>query len=146
MIRKDLASALFWLALSIVVVVQGLALKLGGLQRPGPGFFPFWGGIVLALLSLILLFGALGRRRALTWTGVRWLKLLVVVAALLGYLFFLERLGFATVTALFLLLLFRLEGKGWGWSVTVSVLGAVSCYAFFHVWLRTQLPVGPFGF
>lgn len=146
MIRKDLGSALFWLALSVFVMIQGLALKLGSLERPGPGFFPFWGGLTLALLSLILLVGALGRRGTLTWSGVRWVKLLLVVAALLGYLLLLERLGFATVTALFLLLLFRLEGKRWGWSVAVSVLGAVSCYALFHVWLRTQLPLGPFGF
>jgi hypothetical protein len=143
---KDLASGFFWLAVSILVVLQGFSLKLGSLQRPGPGFFPFWGGLVLALLSLILLGGALRGRGTLSFVGVRWPKLLLVVAALPGYLLLLERLGFATVTALFLLLLFRLEGKDWAWSVAVSVLGAVSCYALFHVWLRTQLPAGPFGF
>ena len=143
---KDVASALFWLVVSIFVVVQGFALRLGGLSRPGPGFFPFWGGLILAALSLILLAGALRRRGTLSFAGVRWPKLLLVVAALLGYLLLLERLGFATVTALFLLVLFRLEGKGWAWSVAVSVLGAVSCYALFHVWLKTQLPAGPFGF
>jgi putative tricarboxylic transport membrane protein len=143
---KDLGSAVFWLAVAAVVIAQGVALKLGTLGRPGPGFFPFWGGVILALLALILLVGARGQRATLTVTGLRWVKLLTVVAALLGYLLLLERLGFATVTALFLLLLFRLEGKGWGWSAAVSVAGAVSCYALFHLWLRTQLPVGPFGF
>jgi len=143
---KDLASGLFWLAVSIVVLMQGLALRLGSLSRPGPGFFPFWGGLLLALLALILLGGALRRRGTISLFGVRWPKLLLVVAALLAYLLLLERLGFATVTSLFLLLLFRLEGKGWTWSVVASVLGAASCYALFHVWLRTQLPAGPFGF
>lgn len=146
MLGKDVVGALFWLAVALVVVIQGVALGLGSLHRPGSGFFPFWGGLVLALLALILLAGALGRRGTLALASVRWPKLLVVVAALLGYLLLLERLGFATVTALFLLLLFRLEGKGWTWSVAVSALGAAGCYALFHVWLRTQLPTGPFGF
>lgn len=146
MMGKDLASALFWLAVSIFVVMHGFALKLGSLSRPGPGFFPFWGGLLLGVLALILLGGALKTRGTISWSGVRWPKLLLVAAALLGYLLLLERLGFATVTSLFLLLLFRLEGKSWVWSVAASVLGAVSCYALFRVWLKTQLPAGPFGF
>ena len=146
MLGKDTIGALVWLALAIFVMVQGVALRLGSLHRPGPGFFPFWGGLILALLALILLAGALRRRGTIVFPGVRWPKLLLVVTALLLYLLLLERLGFTTVTALFLLLLFRLEGKGWAWSVGVSVLGAGGCYAVFHVWLRTQLPAGPFGF
>jgi len=48
---RDLVSGLFWLAVAIFAAVQGLALKLGSLHQPGPGFFPFWGGVVLGLLS-----------------------------------------------------------------------------------------------
>ena len=143
---KDLASALFWLAISIFVSVEGFSLKLGSLNRPGPGFFPFWGGLVLGFLSLILLVSALKKRGTITLSGIRWPKLLLVAAALLGYLLLLEKLGFVIVTFLFLLLLFRLEDKGWVWSVASSALGAVSCYALFKLWLKTQLPAGPFGF
>ena len=51
---RDLVSGLVWLAVAIFAAVQGLSLKLGSLQRPGPGFFPFWGGVVLGLLSIVL--------------------------------------------------------------------------------------------
>ena len=143
---RDLVSGLFWLAVAIFAALQGLALNLGSLSRPGPGFFPFWGGVVLGVLSVVLIVRS--RRRATTRPSVRpesW-KPLVVVGALLAYLLLLEPLGFVAVTFLFLLLLFRLERRGWRFSAVSAAIGTLASYALFQVWLRTQLPTGPFGF
>src|SRR4030095_14066213 len=145
---RDLVSGLFWLAVAIFAAAQGLSLKLGSLQRPGPVFFPFWGGVVLGLLSIVLVV------RALTEPGtaerVRFRlessKPVVAVGAVLGYLLLLETLGFVAVTFLLLLLLFRLERRSWAFSVASAVGGALASYALFQLWLQTQLPAGPFGF
>ena len=144
---RDLVSGLFWLAVAIVAAVHGLSsLQLGSLNRPGPGFFPFWGGVVLALLSVVLIVSSF--RQAPVTSRVRpesW-KPVVVVGALLAYLLLLESLGFVTVTFLFLLLLFRLERRGWALSAVSAVIGAFASYVLFQVWLKTHLPTGPFGF
>lgn len=144
---RDLVSGLFWLAVAIFAAVQGLSLKLGNLNRPGAGFFPFWGGVVLGLLSVVLVVSSRGRDVA---GGSRFRpessKPLVVVGALLGYLLLLETLGFAAVTFLFLLLLFRLERLTWAFSAVSAGLGALASYVLFQLWLKTQLPAGPFGF
>src|SRR6266540_1165849 len=127
---RDLISGLFWLAIAIFFSIEGFThLKLGTLHQPGPGFFPFWGGVVLGLLSLVLLATSLRRRAAIALSGLRSPRLLVVTAALLGYVVLLERLGFGTVTLLFLLLLFRLERRGWVLSAVSALVGAVACYA-----------------
>jgi len=143
---RDRVSALFWLAVAIFAAVQGLSLKLGSLQRPGPGFFPFWGGVVLGLLSVVLLVDSLKTRAPGSPSLVESPKVLVVAAALLGYLLLLESLGFLAVTFGFLLLLFRLEHRSWGFGVGVAAAGTLASYGLFQVWLKTQLPVGPFGF
>jgi hypothetical protein len=143
---RDLVSALFWLACAIFAVVEGFRLKLGTLNRPGPGFFPFWAGVVLALLSLALIASALKRPGLDSIAGLRSTKLLVVATALLGYLLLLETLGFVIVTCLFLFLLFRLEQRSWIFSAVSALLGAFAAYGLFQLWLKTQLPVGPFGF
>lgn len=143
---RDLVSGLFWLAVAIFATVQGFLLNLGNLNRPGPGFFPFWGGVVLGLLSLILLVRSLRKPAASGIPGLRSPKLLVVMGALLGYVVLLEVLGFVAVTFLFLLLLFRLERRGWAFSVVSALLGAFASYVLFQLWLKTQLPVGPLGF
>src|SRR6266850_6353427 len=143
---RDLVSGLFWLAVAIFAVLQGLSLNLGNLNRPGPGFFPFWGGVVLGVLSVVLIVRAL--RRVAAGPRIRpesW-KPLVVVGALLAYLLLLEPLGFVTVTFLFLLLLFRIEQRCWAFSAASAAMGTLASYLLFQVWLKTQLPTGPLGF
>ena len=143
---RDLVGGLAWLAVALFAVVQGHALKLGTLGRPGPGFFPFWAGVVLAVLSLLLIADALRTRAAIALPWPRSTRLLVVTAALLGYVVLLEPLGFVIVTFLFLLLLLRVEGRGWVSSGVTALLGTAGAFALFQLWLKTQLPSGPLGF
>lgn len=143
---RDLVGGLFWLAIAIFAASQGVTLKLGSLSRPGPGFFPFWGGVILGLFSLALLARSLGQAERLSLAGIRWPMFLLVAGALLGYLLALESLGFVIVTVLFLLILFRAASSGWVWPVAGSVLATACVYVLFRVWLKTQLPVGPLDF
>ena len=144
---RDLASSLFWLAIAIFFSLDGfINLKLGSLRSPGPGFFPFWGGVVLGLLSLVLLLSSLKNMGTLSLSVLKSSKLLLVTGALLAYLLLLETFGFMTITFLFLFLLFRIEYRGWVFSAVTALIGAVSSYALFQLWLKTQLPAGPFGF
>src|SRR5215831_8591095 len=143
---RDLTGALFWLAFAIFFSIEGFThLKLGTLHQPGPGFFPFWAGVLLGLLSLTLLFNSLKKSDTLSLSGLKSPKLLLVTGALLAYLLLLETLGFVTITFLFLFLLLRLEYKGWVFSAVSALLGALASYAIFQLWLKTQLPTGPFG-
>jgi len=144
---RDLISSLFWLAIAIYFSIEGLIyLKLGTLRQPGPGFFPFWGGVVLALLSLVQPLKSFKNRDMPSLSGLKSSKLLLATGATLAYLLLLETLGFVTITFLFLFLLFRLEYKRWVISAAFALVGAVSSYALFNLWLKTQLPAGPFGF
>jgi putative tricarboxylic transport membrane protein len=143
---KDLVSSLFWLSIAVFVSFEAFTkLKLGSLHQPGPGFFSFWGGVLFATLSLILLLRSLGSREGLNFGAVRWPALVLVLAALLIYLLFLEALGFVIVTFGFLLLLFRYGQMGWIKSVASSVVATSLAYALFQLWLRVQLPRGWFG-
>ena len=143
---RDLVSGLFWLAVAIFVALQGISLTLGSLSRPGPGFFPFLGAVVLGVLSVVLIVRALSRRAPRIRIRPETSKPLVVVAALLGYLLLLESVGFVTVTFVFLLLLFRLERRSWAFSAVSAGAGAFAMHVLFQIWLKTQLPTGPLGF
>src|SRR5919109_580931 len=144
---RDVASRLFWLAIAIFFSFESfINLKLGSLHSPGPGYFPFWGGVVLGVLSLVLLLNSLKDRHALSLSGLKSSKLLLVTGAILAYLLLLETLGFLTITFLFLFLLFRMEYRGCVFSAVSALAGAVSSYVLFQLWLKTQLPAGHFGF
>jgi len=144
---RDRVSGLAWLAVALFAAAQGLSLGLGSLHRPGPGFFPFWGGVVLGLLSVLLVVRsptheAPGAARLRPDSA----RPVVAAGAVLGYLLLLEVLGFAPTTFLFLLLLFRLQRRSWMFSAASAAAGAVGSYVLFQLWLKSQLPTGPLGF
>src|SRR5437867_13395969 len=100
---KDLASSLFWLAIAIFFSLEGfINLKLGSLRSPGPGFFAFWGGVVLGLLSLVLLLSYLKNMGMLSLSVLKSSKLLLVTGARLAYLCRLKVLRFMTIKPLLL--------------------------------------------
>ena len=143
---RDLVSAFFWLAVAIYVSYEGFTkLKLGTLRQPGPGFFPFWGGLLLGACALILLVRSLKSRERLASGAIPWPALIMVLGALLGYLLFLEMLGFIIVTLLFLLALFCFAEIGWIKHVAWSAIATSLVYALFKLWLKVPLPSGLFG-
>jgi hypothetical protein len=145
-VPRDLISSLFWLAFSAFVCTEGVRLKLGEFQRPGPGFFPFWAGLVLGILSLIHLANAVRKKERILFSGGRWPALLLVSAAILVYFLCVEKVGFLIATFLLLFLLFRLERKRWILTTLWSIVATVASYAFFQLLLQTQLPAGWLGF
>jgi len=117
---------------------------------PGSGFFPFWLGLVLAALSILLLASAVRRPDP----GPAWLptghgaaRFVVVVVVTALFIALLPLLGMALGTAVFLGVLLRmLEGHSWRTTAAVAVGAAVANWAVFVLWLRVPFPVGMLGF
>jgi hypothetical protein len=76
-----------------------------------------------------------------------WEKSLIVLAALFAYTLLLRPLGFSLCTALFIgFLLKTVKPQGWMVVIAGSLLTALGAYGIFEVWLKAQLPKGPWGF
>ncbi len=56
---RDVAAGLFILAIGIAVGIAALELNFGTPQRMGSGFLPFWLGILMGLVGLLIILGAL---------------------------------------------------------------------------------------
>jgi len=143
------ASAIFWLAVGILVCYGATRLGLGSVTEPGAGFIFFWSGLILVLLSLIVLADSVrGAEDAVQGMGeMNWAKIALVLLSLLLYALFLERLGFVLTTFVVLsFLLGWIEGTNWGRSLAVASAAALACFAIFELWLKIRLPKGIFGF
>ncbi|MDP1533789.1 MAG: tripartite tricarboxylate transporter TctB family protein [Rubrivivax sp.] len=121
-----------------------------GENGPGPAFMPFWLGLVMAVLSALLLIGALrSKDRGEAWlpSGDGLRRLVLVLGATVAFVALLSVLGMALGTALFIgVLMRRLERHPWPLTLAVALGVAGLNYLVFTLWLRVPFPVGVLGF
>ena len=149
--RADRITAAVLLALAVVFSAGALRhYAYWSANGPGPAFLPFWLGVVMAVLALLLLVGAWRERDAgEPWLprgeGLRRLLLVLVSSAVLVAL--LEVLGMALATALYLAVVLRgLDRHPWPLTLAVAAGTAAFDWLVFNRWLKVPLPVGPLGF
>jgi hypothetical protein len=148
MAKADRISGIFWLLFSILVSTESYRLGLGSLRKPGPGFFFFWTGMFLGLLSLIVILRSSGTRKPPEDQGafsgkVNLAKIILVLVGLFLYALLMETLGFLIVSFfLFLFLLGIVEKKKWFLTLWVSLVVTVLTYVIFEIGLQSQLPKG----
>ena len=151
-INNDQMSAAVWFALGLTITIASLPYGLGTLDSPGTGFLPFLSGLAIALFSFFgLVLATLKQRMGVGWKpvmrGLIWRKSLIVLLALLTYVWLLKPLGFSLCTALFIGFLLRaVQPQRWPVVMTGAIGAAIGAYGIFEVWLKAQLPRGPWGF
>jgi hypothetical protein len=148
--RPALWPAAFVLLLGLAAIWEARKLPLGSVARPGPGFFPYYLAIALALVGAALVVQALRqpapRPAGAAGSRQRW-KAAACLGALVIYALSLESLGFLPGTFLLLIFLFTIiEPQGWVIAIGGSAVTAVLVYLVFKVWLGVQLPIGLWGF
>ena len=148
--QYDRICALLFLAIAAAAMVLSSYMPMGRTGKPGPGFLPFWVGVILALLSIFLLVESVLRKgpaepaKFLAGEG-RWPNVIWTAGSLLGYGFLIEVLGFVISTLILLLFLFRYIGnQKWWIACTGTSLVTLAAFLIFKVGLKVQLPRGFF--
>jgi putative tricarboxylic transport membrane protein len=144
--KYSIFPALFWVGLSLFVMIFSYRMGLGGFHNPGPGLMPFLLGLLLLPVSLYLLIrSVLGKGEldeALEEEGqANYRQMGIILIALFVYALFLERLGFLISTFLFLVLLFRGVGNRWITVLAASVSTVLAAY-FVFTFFGVRFPEG----
>jgi putative tricarboxylic transport membrane protein len=149
--RFPLYCNLFWILFSLITCVESYRLKLGAIQQPGPGFFPFSAGLLMLILSLAALFQLIKKKndqeKKTRPESFRWWNIVIILGAIAGYAFFLEKVGFLISSFLFICLLLKVvEPQPWRTAILGGLITAVASNLVFNVIFRAQIPSGIFGF
>ncbi|KRC70227.1 Tripartite tricarboxylate transporter TctB family protein [compost metagenome] len=92
--RQDFWSGVMFIALGLGFAWQASSYQMGTAARMGPGYFPFWLGIVLSLLGAVVLLGSLSKKAHDTHIDkFDWRILFLVVGSVVLYGFILKPLG-----------------------------------------------------
>ncbi|MDR2614531.1 MAG: tripartite tricarboxylate transporter TctB family protein [Candidatus Accumulibacter sp.] len=144
--QKDFASGLLLILVGTVFAVGATNYDFGSSLHPGPGYFPFGLGVVLALLGAVILFGAFGAKRGNgdTLGAIPWRALAGVVGALVFFACFLPRLGFLLSFPM-MIVITSAGGREFAWKdalFNAVALTALS-YAIFIHGLELNIPLWP---
>ena len=88
---REEGSSLVWLGIAILICIGSFQLSLGSFRNPGPGFFPFIAGLIVAVLALAIHLQARGKAFAKEtpeplWTDKKRIrKMVFTTLALLAY-------------------------------------------------------------
>jgi hypothetical protein len=143
--QKDFAAGLLYMAVGTAFAVASWGYRMGTASRMGPGYFPFWLGILMAVVGALVLFGAL-RAHAEPETVERWaLKpLLVIVASVVVFGLLLTTAGLV-VSVVALVIGSSLASHEFTWRATLLNTVVLIGFALivFVYGLGLQFPVWP---
>lgn len=144
--QRDFVSGLMFLVAGIAFAWGATEYSFGSSARPGPGYFPFGLGIILAVIGALVTFKSLtiespggGKIGAIAWR-----PLLVIVGAVLAFGFLLPRLGLVlTIPALIAIANLAADKYNWKEVVLLSVVLTIGCWLVFIKGLSLVLPLWP---
>jgi hypothetical protein len=135
------------LAVGLVVVIQARKLGSGWMSDgPGPGYFPFYIGLILMISGVVILVQALRARAADGSVFVDSEQLKRVLSVLLptaAYTALTMAIGLYVASAIFIAVFMVWLGKySLAKSVAVGVLVNVFFFVMFEVWFKVPLYKG----
>ena len=144
--QRDFWSGLMFLVVGVVFAWGATEYSFGTSARPGPGYFPFGLGILLALLGGLVLFKALTleSENGDPIGDIAWRPLLIIVVAIAVFGVALPRLGLACTLPI-LITLSALAGDEFHWRDVLisSVVLTVGSWALFIWGLKLTIPLWP---
>jgi hypothetical protein len=145
--QKDFAAGLLYIAFGAAFSAGALQYKLGDPARMGPGWFPFWVGVLLALVGAIVAAQAVRRRATeerIQKPDLRAMAWILGAVVLFGLL--LPKAGL--VIALAALVLVASRGSHefrWGSTLASAVLLICFSVGVFIYGINLQIPLWPLG-
>lgn len=143
--QKDFMAGLMFIAIGLFFAILARSYQMGTAAKMGSGYFPFWLGVMLSLLGLIVLLTSL-RPSAIEeglakwdWKSIFWVTFAVLVFAIgLPYL----GMIISVIVLVFIAALASHEFHWKGTLVNSMILLFIAYFAF--VWgLKLQFPVWP---
>ncbi len=144
--QKDFWSGLMFIVVGGAFAVGALNYSFGSSARPGPAYFPFGLGVLLAILGGMILFEALTIE---TEDGepighFAWKPLVVILVSVVLFGYLLPRLGMViSLPILVLMSAYASDEHTWLGSIVNAVVLTLMSWLVFVVGLKLTIPMWP---
>ena len=144
--QKDFWSGLMFIVVGGAFAIGALNYSFGSSARPGPAYFPFGLGILLAILGGMILFEALTIE---TEDGepigkFAWKPLFIILGAVALFGFMLPRMGMVvSLPVLVLISAYASDEHTWVGTIVNAAVLTVMSWLVFVVGLKLTIPMWP---
>jgi hypothetical protein len=120
--------------------------QYGTAAKMGPGYFPFWLGMLMAAMGLLVLIRSMGAKAAIEAIPKFNFKVIgLITGSIILYGLLLPKMGFI-VAVLVLVMVASSASKEFSWKVALinAVVLIAFTYSVFVIGLKLQFPLLPF--
>lgn len=144
--QKDFGAGLMYMVIGLFFTYMATQYSMGTPAKMGPGYFPFWLGLVMTALGLVILIKSLGAKAAIEKIPpFNWRVIALITGSVVLYGVLLPIMGF--IVAVFVLVFLSASASHefhWKGTLINAIFLIAFTYLVFVVGLKLQFPLLPF--
>jgi uncharacterized membrane protein len=143
--QRDFGAGVMYILIGLFFAIVARQYQYGTAAKMGPGYFPFWLGLLMAALGLLVLVKSMGAKAAIeAIPKFNWKIIGLITGSICLYGILLPKMGFL-VAVLVLVMVASSASREFSWKVSIinaAVLIAFT-YSVFVLGLKLQFPLLP---
>ena len=144
--QRDFGAGVMYMAIGLFFAIVARQDQYGTAAKMGPGYFPFWLGMIMAALGLLILVKSLGAKASIdAIPKFNWKIVGLITGSIVLYGILLPKMGF--IVAIFVLVMLASSAsREFNWKVAFINYVVLLCftYSVFVLGLKLQFPLLPF--
>ena len=143
--QRDFGAGIMYIVIGLFFTIVATQYPMGTAAKMGPGYFPFFLGILMTLLGLIVAIKAIGAKAAIeSIPKFNWKVIAQITGSVVLYGLLLPRLGFL-IAVVILVLVSASASKEFTWkgSLINAAFLVTFTYSVFVMGLKLQFPLLP---
>jgi hypothetical protein len=143
--QRDFGAGIMYMVIGLFFAIIATRYPMGTAAKMGPGYFPFYLGLLMILIGLFVLVRSMGAKAAIeAIPKFNWKIIAQITGAVVLYGLLLPRMGFL-VAVVVLVLVSASASKDFTWkgSLINATFLVIFTYSVFVVGLKLQFPLLP---
>ena len=144
--QRDFGAGVMYILIGLFFAIVATRYQYGTAAKMGPGYFPFWLGMLMAAMGLLVLIRSLGAKATIEAIPKFNFKVIgLITGSIILYGILLPKMGFI-VAVLVLVMIASSASKEFSWKVALinAVVLIAFTYSVFVIGLKLQFPLLPF--
>jgi len=144
--QRDFGAGVMYILIGLFFALVATRYQYGTAAKMGPGYFPFWLGMLMAAMGLLVLIRSMGAKATIEAIPKFNFKVIgLITGSIILYGILLPKMGFI-VAVLVLVMIASSASKEFSWKVSLinAVVLIAFTYSVFVIGLKLQFPLLPF--